>query len=332
MCHTLIDLADVCVLVAAANRYADAAGFALARRAARRGVPVVYVLNRLPGTPELQRELRRDYAAKLEAHGVAPGMGADGILAISEGVISVERGGLSTEATLGLRKELERLVGERDRVLASATAGTVRRLEELLAEVRSGLVVAAARRVELSDPVTLQYAAAAQRVMAGVDAGRFAELSDGPELAAAMGASAARHAGRAALAAAGRWERVRDEVPVDLYIHGPATTAVAAERFDYWQAELPRLATAVSGKKVPRRRHDDLIRAVRAAVFDPERAPARRERRLLRRHRGLVAAARQRLAEEIAGIVATDSSRFTGMVGGPPAAGALAELTLEAPR
>ena len=329
ICHALIDLADVCVVVTAANRYADAAGFELAARAARRGATVIYVLNRLPATPELQRELRRDFAAKLAAQGVAPGVGADDIFAVAEGVISVERGGLASEAILGVRKELERLAVDSGSLLSSAAVGTMRRLEVLLAEARTGLVAAAARRIELADPVKLGYDAAAQRVMAGIDAGRFAELSRDPAaLAAALGAAAARHSGRAALGAAGRWERVRADVPIDLYVHGPSTMAVASERFEFWLSDIPRLATAISGKKVRRRRQGDLVAAVRTAVFDPAWAPARRERRLLRRHPGLVAAARQRLAEEIGGIVATDSTRFTAIVGGEPPPGALAALSL----
>ncbi|HEX5631057.1 MAG TPA: GTPase, partial [Acidimicrobiia bacterium] len=153
LCHSVIDVADVCLLVAAANRYADAAGFEMARRAAGRGAAVVVVLNRLPPTPELQRELRSDFARKLAVGGVAPGIGPDDVIAVAEGPISRERHGLASEAVLGVIKELERLGADRDAVRAAAVAGTLHRTAGLLAALRAGLVTAAARRIELSDPV-----------------------------------------------------------------------------------------------------------------------------------------------------------------------------------
>lgn len=331
--HSAIDVADVCVLVAAANRYADRAGFDLALRAAGRGAAVVFVLNRLPPTPELQRELRSDFARKLAVRGVAPGIGADDVIAVAEGVISGERSGLASEAALDLRKELERLGAERDAVRAAAVAGTIGRTAGLLATLRAELVTAAARRIELSDPVRLSYAAAAERVGAAVRAGTYAELeSDSDALAAALGAAAARHAGRASLASAGRWERVQGQVPAALFTHGAATPEVARERLEFWEADLPRLATALSGKPVRRRVRSDLIAAVRAAVIDPTAVPGRRRRRLLRRHPGLAEAAREHLVDELSAVVATDAARFTGTLGPPFPAGVLADLTLEDPR
>jgi hypothetical protein len=65
----VLDVADACVLVAGGTRYADGATFELAARAARRGLPVVFVLNRLPTTPEIGRVIVGDFAAKLAARG-----------------------------------------------------------------------------------------------------------------------------------------------------------------------------------------------------------------------------------------------------------------------
>jgi hypothetical protein len=326
----VIDLADVCIVVAAANRYADAAGFDLARRAADLGSALVIVHNRLPPTPELQRELRADYAHKLAVAGVSPSIGPDDVIALAEGVVSVERHGLASEAVLGLRKELQRLTEEHAAVRAAALAGRLRRASELLAALRGALVVEAARRVSLSDPVRLAYAAAADRVAEALRGGTYGDVGDDPEaLGSALGSAAARHAGRASLAAAGRWERVQDRVAPTLYTHGAETAAVTRERLQFWQADLPRLATEISGRNVRRRRQPDLVAAVRRAVIDPGAAFDRRRRRLLRRHPGLVEAARERLIDELAAAVATDASRFTGILGAPLPAGIIADLTLE---
>lgn len=332
-CHAVIDVADVCVLVAAANRYADAAGFELALRASRRGAAMVFVLNRLPPTPELQRELRGDFARKLAAAGVAPGIGPDDVIAVAEGVISRERLGLASEAGLDLRKELERLGAERSAVRRAAMAGTLRRMSGLLAGLQAELVTAAARRVELLDPVRLSYSAAADRVGSAVRAGTYAELeSDPEELAAALGAATARHAGRASLVAAGTWERVQGPVSPALFTHDAVTPRVTRERLEFWEADLPRLATSLSGKTVRRRARPHLIATVRSAVIDPDAKPDRRGRRMLRRHPGLVEAARERLVDELSAVVATDAARFTGTLGSPVPAGILADLSLEEPQ
>jgi hypothetical protein len=335
VCHDLLDVSDACILVTAANRYADAAGFELARRAADRGVQTVFVLNRLPPTPELQRVLVGDFAGKLARSGLIADADPERIIAIAEGVISVERDGLESEAVLGLRKHLDRIADptERAAVIAATVQGTTSQVAAALVVVRTALITAAARRVELGDPVRLAYSSAGATVAEAVRSGAFAEIKDDPEaLSAALAAATARRAGRAALRSADRWERLGATTRAALFTHGGETPQTARERFEWWQSDLPRLATELSGGKVRPKRAERLTAAARAAVFDPAHQPDRRQRRLLRRYPGLIAAAAERLTDELAGIVATDSTRFSSGLGPALPPGVLAELDLEEPR
>jgi hypothetical protein len=335
VCAQILDVADACMLVAGAHRYADAAGFDLAVRAARRGLATIFVLNRLPATPELQRVLVSDFAGKLARRGLIERPEPGSVIAIAEGVVSPEREGLSTEAVNGLRKEVERLADpqERRRVIAAAVAGSTRLVADALTGLRGALITAEARRIQLADPVRLSYTEAADRVVDAVRSGDFAEVKDDPAaVAAALGSAAARRAGRAALRSADRWERLGAGLGGGLFTHGSETPAAARERIEWWQSDIPRLAAEIGGRTVRGRRAERLVGATRASVLDPGHTHRRRERRMLDRHPGLVAAAADRLAEELAGIVTADAARFTAGLGPGMPWGVLAELNLEEPR
>lgn len=331
----VLAVADACVLVAGAHRYADAAGFELAALASARDLPIVFVLNRLPPTPEMQRMLIEDFAAKLAGRGLIARPAVEAIVAIPEGVVSSERSGLATDAVLGLRKEVERLADPHQRmmVLRASVSRSVEMLEADLDTVRRALIEAEARRSALADPVTISYASAAAELADLLRRGAFAAVKEDPEqLADMLAAAAARRAGQAASRAADLWEGMAAApVSSDLFTHGRGTPEVARERLAWWCADLPRLAGEATGRTVKGRRADRLVAAVRRAVFDPAHQATRRERRILARHPGLVALASDRLAEELAGITEVDAARFTAALGGVTPWGVLNDLTLETP-
>lgn len=332
VCDQILDVADACIVVAGAHRYADAAGFDLAHRAARRGLVTSFVLNRLPPTPELQRILTSDFVAKLVHAGLLERAEPGAVVAITEGVIVPEREGLAAESVTGFRKEVERLaeLEERRRAVASARAGTVRLVSSALVGLRESLLAAEARRVQLADPVALSYADAADRVVEAVRAGVFAELKDDPEgLGAALAAASARRAGRAALAAASSWEQAGIDPAARLFTHGGETPTSGRERIRWWHDDLPRLAVEIGGREVRGRRAERLVAATRSSVVDPAHTLDRKGRRILKRHPGLVAAAADRLADELHGIVASDAARFTARLGPGVPWGILSDLTLE---
>ena len=81
----VLEAADACVFVASGIRYADAAGWELIDVAARRHLPTLFVLNRLPAAPEIQHLLQDDFTRRLVARGVLADPGAGGVVGVAEG-------------------------------------------------------------------------------------------------------------------------------------------------------------------------------------------------------------------------------------------------------
>lgn len=326
----LIDAADGVVLVASARRYADEAGLALARRARRRGSWQAFVLNRLPTAQEDQGPLVADFAAKLAQAEVIPSGDPGVVIAVEE--FPADGGSrLPDEAVIGLSKELDHLCDPvvRQEVLQSVAAGARRELHRLLAGLRAALVDAEAERAARLDAAALAYAGAARTLAVAIDAGEYAPGSDPDEMFALMATAVTRHAGRAALRTAHRWEELGDRLPTSMWVHDPETPGLAAERFAWWQGEVLRRAGA-HGLFWGRRRRRRLMEALCRAVADPAAAVTPAQARLIDRHPGGAAAARDSLLGEIEGVLQADRARFTGSLGGPSRPEALESLTLEA--
>jgi hypothetical protein len=331
MAHEVVEVADACVVVASANRYADAAGFELARLASDRGIPVVFVMNRLPPTPEIEETLISDYVTKLAAAGLVPSAGAEAVISINEGPVVGERGALPSDWVTGLRKEVERLADSqvRSEVISSGVSRGTARLRALLATIRDEVIAAESRRVQLRDPVIMAYRSEAAALGEAVREGGFADAGeDAGTLVEALTSAAARRAGRAALRSAEHWYEVGGAPGARLFGHSADTITVAEERLRFWVEEIPRIAAGI-GPAVSGRRMRRLTAAVVAGAVDPARSPVRRERRVLRRFPGLVDAARDRLVDELESILAADASRFLDRLGGGAPSAVLGRLQLD---
>ena len=66
----VLSLADVCVFVTSPARYADAVGWRFVSEARARGVPTLFVFNRLPRDEHVAASLLRDLATRLHARGL----------------------------------------------------------------------------------------------------------------------------------------------------------------------------------------------------------------------------------------------------------------------
>ena len=326
----ILAVADACVLVAGAGRYADAAGFELAEIARHRGMPTVLVLNRVPTSPELNGILVADYAGKLAGRGIVARPDAELIVAIADGPVSADSGGLPGDWVTGLRKEIEALADPRERsaIVRRGIELAIARLSDDLSRIRGMLISAETRRAALLDPTRIAYGRSSAELVRDLRAGAFAETgSDAEAFVAALSATSARRAGRAARAVAERWSSVApDMVDPELFGHGPPIPTVARERLEWWAADLPSLAEEVSGRPVRGRHRQRLLDAVRHSAVDPGFKPRRKAARILSRHPGVVEAARRRLEEELAGIIEADSMKFTELLGPSSPAGLLAEL------
>jgi energy-coupling factor transporter ATP-binding protein EcfA2 len=328
----ILSVADACLLVAGSSRYADASGIELADRARERGIPTIFVLNRVPVAPELSAILVADYAGKLAGRGLLDRSDPELVVTIAEGPVSEDGGGLPGEWITGVRKELEALADPlaRTALVQIGLEHAEARLTVSLSRLRGMLISAETRRISLLDPARIAYGRATTEMLRDVRSGVFAETgADSEAFVAALSAGAARRAGRAARSVAERWEVLAsDRLDQEMFGHGPGIPAAARERLEWWSADLPSLAEEVSGRPVRRRKRERLVDAIRRAAVDPRFRPGRKEARILDRHPGAVDAARRRLAEELAGIIHADSMRFLESLGTGSPDGLLAAMTL----
>lgn len=329
----ILAVADACLLVAGSSRYADAAGFELAERARRRGIPTVFVLNRVPAGPEASAVLVADYAAKLAGRGLLDRAEGELVVTVTEGPVSEDGGGLPGEWVAGVRKELEALADPLERIglVLSGLGHASALLDESLSRLRGMLISAETRRVSLLDPARISYGRAADEMLRDVRDGAFAETgADHDTFVAALSAGAARRAGRAARTVAERWDSLAPEMlDQEMFGHGPGVLAAARERLEWWSADLPSLAEEQSGRPVRRRRRERLVDTIRRASVDRRFEPRRREARILERHPGALDAARQRLEEELSGIIHADSMRFLERLGPGSPDGLLSHMTVD---
>ena len=171
----VLEAADACVFVASGIRYADAAGWELIDVAARRHLPTLFVLNRLPAAPEIQQLLQDDFTRRLAARGALADPGAGGVVGVAEGPILPDSGGLPPEWVSGLRKELEALADPlaRRRTVARVAGAAVRQVRRGLDAVRTSLVDEAVAALALSDAVDAELPGGGRRTSPG----RFREAA-----------------------------------------------------------------------------------------------------------------------------------------------------------
>ena len=141
----LLAVADLCVFVTSAQRYADAVPWEFLERARQRALPIVFVVNRIP--PPDRVVILTDYEHRLAEAGLG---GWAELLAIDEQPITSEHGGLPPAAVANLRSHLEVLAvpGERAELIGEAIDGglddALRRVEALAGSVEDEASEAAA--------------------------------------------------------------------------------------------------------------------------------------------------------------------------------------------
>lgn len=327
----VLEVVDAVVFVAGATRYADAGAIDLLEMAAARGLPAVIVLNRLPETPEIQQVIAADFAAKLASRRLLPRAASELVVTVSEGMVMPGSGGIGSEAVARVVKDLEAMADPQTRpgIRDAAVAGTLRRLRDDLAALRTEVMDQAVHRVELIDPLRAVYRHQGRRLVAEVRSGRFASIS-GALLLDALTSTAARRAGLAAAAVAETWQRVAPELIEDapeLFGHGAETVSAARDRLGFWLAELESLPARLRGRRVGWWARRKLAAAARRGALDPRFRPDAATTRRLSRTPLLIDSARERLAEELHGILHTDSRRFLDRLGPEVPRGILSELS-----
>ncbi len=331
----VLEAADACVFVASGIRYADAAGWDFIDLAARRRLPTLFVLNRLPAAPEIQRLLADDFTRRLVARGLLADPGAGGVVGVAEGPILPETGGLPPEWVAGVRKELEALADPltRRQTVARVAGAAVRQLRQGLDEMRAALVDEAVAALALSDAIDSGYGSVSAGLAAELQCGSLAAL--GAEEALALALVAERRAGLAARTVAASWERGPEGARLlagrpELWTRDAATDGEAERRVTEWSAGLGPLAAEACGRAWWRRRRarrqvEALHRMALDPFFRPEPGTVRHGTVLLRAAKE----ARHRLAEAWGAVLEDDAARFRSLVGPVPSGAVLARLRLD---
>jgi energy-coupling factor transporter ATP-binding protein EcfA2 len=254
----LLTIADLCVFVTSALRYADAAQWEFIDRVHRRGLPTVFVLNRLPSDGVV--EIRSDYSAHLRDRGFVDGHPME----IMEQAIVDEYEGLAPSAVAPLRERLEHLSDPSTRyaLLMAATRGSVddvivqgkRLVAEMRREAAETSTLSSAVRGTYSD----EFVELETRVEQGAPPGEWRA-----EARQAAASTIGRHLNSAAMHAAGAWEAD----PAGRALLGRLwQTDVEPQLDDVIEEWTARVETMVEGRGPGRRRRVDPFDVDVAAV------------------------------------------------------------------
>ncbi len=316
--------ADLGIHVASAARYADAAGWAPIRTAARRGLPLLFVLNRLPAGDDAGR-LLADYAARLHDAGYLPSSDAHQVVPVPAGDTGAGHGGLPEAAVAELATRLSSLdpAAAQARALDGALAALAGRVAALAEVLGAGGATAAELRATAHEP----YEAAGDRLGRKVAAGGLAPVAGGEweEQRDAVTRLVAHTAGRAAQQAAAAWDataagrRLLAERP-SLWRHGPGIEEQTAERLEEWLDVLGAAAKSRFRRWWALRKRLALADTLRLAALggpDDVAAPAGTAGAGAA---ALLDGARADLAATLRDALGTDAARFAAAAGDPAAA------------
>jgi hypothetical protein len=314
--------ADICVFVTSAARYADAAPLEFLQAARSRGIPILFVLNRLPRDMEWRRELLADFAEKLVAAGLLPEPDPGFIFGVEDAENLRWHGGLGPEAVASIRKELSEVSDPEFRLVvidetAEATVRAVAAQTETLAGMLSEEV---AERSRLGARSVEIYEEEAARLQMQFAAGEFADLA-GHEIwaQAALGLSGliTRSAGVAAEKTAKEWlddpaaRGLLDPGNEGLRRHGPQAAESAKTELDDWMSDLEDLVARTRRRRPRRRKMRRLVHDLWKIVLDPDFE----SRRWRDDHHEAVVEARSSLGAAMDRAVTADGARFLRRLG-----------------
>jgi small GTP-binding protein len=325
----MLTMADLCIFVTSASRYADAAPYEFLASANRQGVPVLFVLNKTPSDPWLSVDLVNDFAARLSRRGLLPTPNPNLIFRLTLDPLPRSHQGLDVSAISPLRDELEALADPqfRDEIVRQTTAASLRAITQLGAELAADLRVDAARAVALRGAIDDAYVAQSRRLQDELNTGTFAALArrkSFTEAAAELAGIVTRRAGVASGKAAGAWERLAggDALLIrggaGLYRHGEDTPYEAVEVIEQWEQAATERAAADANGRVSGRTRRRIGRFMWQAALDPDRKPPSV---VARKFGGttdsVVEATRDSLSGALIAALGVDAERFWSLVRDP---------------
>lgn len=315
-------LADLCVFVTSPSRYADISAWNFLREIRWRGVPMLFVLNRLPPDREEAVALLNDFASRLHNRGLLLEPDAAMVFGINEALGDRWHGGLDPAAVGALRNELGAVsnTGYR-KTLVSTTAYTtgrnvVDRSRLLVAEVERAAEIAA----KLDSAVSASYGAESREIARMIEVGGLSDMGrhkSWSEAAVDLTAIVTRRAGVAAQDTSRVWmgdpagSQLLEGEGTSLWRHREDTSWDVQGRLEDWQSTLSELATEkATGRLRPRAAKRIAAQSWRL-VIDPKAPPPWRVRRKFRENlSAYLAAAQKSLGNLVAVALELDAKRF----------------------
>ena len=142
LADVLLEVGDLCVFVTTATRYADLVPWQVLRRAQERGLPLVVLLNRVPGDARDRDVVLADARRLLSEAGMNEADETLDLIAVTEGDVDARVNGLARETVRPLLDRIAQLTTEseeRRSVAMDALAGAVRGLAPLVHAVADDL-------------------------------------------------------------------------------------------------------------------------------------------------------------------------------------------------
>lgn len=312
--------ADICLFVSSVGRYADAAPFGLLHSARARGIPILFVLNRLPSADGERRELLADFAAKLADAGLLPEADPTMIFGVDESEDLRWHGGLGPPSVRALRQELGELSEPelRGAVIDGTAETTVQSVATRARAVSGRLRSQETERRELRNSVDEAYEAAGGRFHRRLSEGAYGSLAlheAWSQAVVEITGIVTRAAGAAAddvvrrWIASGRGNALIEPGFEGLRRHGAGVAADLRAAVDAWHDDLVPAARWWPARRRARRAADQLWRAVVEPGFEPKRIG----RAVMHR----VPGARAALVDAVGAVLAADAGRFHRRLGVP---------------
>ena len=316
----VLAVADLCVFIASALRYADSAAWEFLDQIRQRGLPILFVLNRLGSDPEARKTILNDFARMLKDRQLLLEADPSLIFDVSEQVVYPRRGGLHADAVAGIRQELS-LISDpalRREVVRQSTEGAlaeaIDKVERIGDAVQGDRAVVGALQTMADEAYGVELMECSQLIR---DGGLVAMAGgeDRQVVVRELAAAFSRRAGIASREAATQWDDLAEGkallgVAPTLWRHGPDTPELATKEAEAWMESLEaNLTGSVRGSRKRRKAAAQLAGQVLGAS---EVSSGAKWQELLA-DEDLKSVARQRLEDHLANVLASDADRFLAL-------------------
>lgn len=314
-------LADLCVFVTSSTRYADAAAWDFLDEVRWRGVPMLFVLNRLPSDRDVAIALLNDFATRLHSRGLLLQPDAAMVFGVTEAVGDRWHGGLDPNAVGALRNELGAVSNSAYRkTLVETTAYTTgRNLVDRTRLVIEEMRIEGSIASELDKAVVAAYDGQLREIESMLVSGGLADTTRHKNWASAavdLTAIVTRRAGVAAQETARSWThdptgaRLLEGEGARLWRHTEVTSWDVQGTLEAWEGQVQDLVATV-GRSIGSRKRARVARGLWPRVVAPTAAvPPVVQKRLGDALEETVAAARDGLVGLIGSALNQDAARF----------------------